>query len=227
MRVIKSFCLASALISSFAFANEIEVIRINEGGSSARQSSDLVLIVQQLQAEVRGLRGQVESQQYELERLKQQQKEMYSDLDSRLGGGSYLSQNKPAGSANASVTLKGDEQQDYSAAFAFIKSQDLVKAESAFQAYMKRHPKAKRVSNAIYWLGEVNLAQGKLPEASSYFQRLMSQYPKSAKIPDAMYKLGRSYQRMGESDKANVIWNKLVANYPKATAAQLAKSALN
>ncbi len=227
MKVLKSFLLASALVSSSVFANQIEVIQVTEGGVSARQSNDLVLIVQQLQAEVRKLRGQVETQQYELNRLQQQQKEMYSDLDGRLGGGSYLAQNKPASNTSSTVSLKGDEQQDYSAAFAFIKSQDLVKAESAFQGYMKRHPKAKRVSNAIYWLGEVNLAQGKLPDASAYFQRLLTEYPKSAKIPDAMYKLGRAYQRMGEGDNAIVIWEKLIANYPKATAAKLAKSALN
>ena len=219
--------MASALVSSSLLANQIEVIKVTEGGVSARQSNDLVLIVQQLQAEVRSLRGQVESQQYELSRLKQQQKEMYSDLDSRLGGGNYLAKDQSAGNTNAAVSLKGDEQQDYKAAFAFVKSQDLEKAQSAFTAYIKRHPKAQRVSNAIYWLGEVNLAQGKLPEASARFQRLMTEYPKSAKIPDAMYKLGRAYQRMGESDKAEVIWNKLVAAYPKATAAKLAKSALN
>lgn len=232
MRVIKAFCLSAAFISSSVFANQIEVIKVIEGSRGASQSNDLVLIVQQLQAEVRGLRGQVESQQYELERLKQVQKEMYSDLDSRLSGGSYLEQNNTVdeqGQAQdqiAPTPIKGDEQQDYSAAFAFIKSQELAKAQTAFTAYIERYPKAQRVSNAIYWLGEVNLAQGKLPQASAYFQRLISEHGKSAKVPDAMYKLGRVYQRMGETDNAAAIWQSLLAKYPKATAAKLASNAL-
>ncbi|MEH6446616.1 MAG: tol-pal system protein YbgF [Oceanospirillaceae bacterium] len=231
MKVFKVFCVAALLANTCYAANQIEVIQVTEGAGASNQRYDLVLVVQQLQAEVRQLRGLVESQQYELNNLKQQQNEMYTDLDTRLGGSSYQQNTGTATNSNteatSTTTLSGDEQQDYSAAFSFVKSQELQKAESAFQAYIKRYPKAKRVSNAVYWLGEVNLAQGKLPEASGYFQSLMSKHPKSAKIPDAMYKLGRSYQRMGEQSKAQLIWQQLLEKYPKASAANLAKSALN
>jgi tol-pal system protein YbgF len=233
VKVLKVFCVVALLANTCYAANKIEVIKVTEGASASNQRYDLVLVVQQLQAEVRQLRGLVESQQYELKNLKQQQHEMYTDLDTRLGGSSYKQNSSSTTSASGNTEtastsrLSGDEQQDYSTAFAYIKSQELQKAEDAFQAYIKGHPKAKRVSNAIYWLGEVNLAQGKLPQASGYFQRLMAQYPKSAKIPDAMYKLGRSYQRMGEQPKAQLIWQQLLEKYPKASAANLAKSALN
>jgi tol-pal system protein YbgF len=227
VKVFKSFCLSALVCSGSLAAEQVEVIQVTEGASASNQSYDLVLMVQQLQAEVRSLRGKVESQQYQLDSLKQQQKEMYSDLDGRLGGTSFMQ--KPSANVPVKATgkkMSGNEQQDYSAAFAFIKSQELVKAESAFIQYMQAHPKAKRVSNALYWLGEVNLAQGKLPDAGGYFQKLMSVYPKSAKIPDAMYKLGRVYQRMNDDSKAKLIWQQLVDAYPKAAAAKLASNAL-
>jgi tol-pal system protein YbgF len=228
VRVIKYMCLSAMILSPGVYADEVEVIRVTQAGGNSSQSNNMVLIVQQLQEEVRSLRGQVESQQYELDNLKEQQKDMYNDLDSRLGGSSLKSSSAPESSTSTSnaknrASLTGNEQQDYSDAFAFVKSQELDKAEAAFTSYMKRHPKSSRFSNALYWIGEVNLAQGKLPEASAHFSQLISDYPKSTKVADAMYKLGRVYQRMGD---AQDIWQSLINQYPKTGSATLAKNAL-
>ncbi len=230
VKVIKRLCLAAILVSGSLAADQVEVIKITEGAGTSNTSFDAVLILQALQAEVRSLRGQVENQEYQLQKLKQQQQEMYADLDGRLGGNSFKAASPAvdidAGKVTTAV-LAGDEAQDYSTAFAYVKTQELVKAEAAFLQYMKRHPSAQRVSNAIYWLGEINSAQGKLPESLRYFVQLLTQYPKSAKIPDAMYKLGRVNQRMGNADEAITVWQKLVSQFPKSTAASLAKNALN
>lgn len=48
------------------------------------QLMDLVLQVQQLQDEIRMLRGQLDEQSYELENLKRRQRDQYLDLDQRL-----------------------------------------------------------------------------------------------------------------------------------------------
>ncbi|OUS34644.1 tol-pal system protein YbgF ['Osedax' symbiont bacterium Rs2_46_30_T18] len=225
MRLLKSVCFGALLASSSVLANTVEVIKITEGAGSSNQSYDLVLVVQQLQAEMRQLRGLVESQKYELDELKYRQKQMYSEFDQRLGG-SY----SPGASGSAAdlpaAVLSGNEQQDYSAAFAYVKSQELAKAEAAFKEYMKIHPKSARLSNALYWLGEVSLAQGKLPAAADYFQQLIAEHGKSAKVPDALYKLGRTYQRMGKAADAIATWQQLVQQYPKAAAAKLARNAL-
>ncbi|MEM5527231.1 tol-pal system protein YbgF [Gammaproteobacteria bacterium AS21] len=231
MRVIKYICLSAMILSPGVYADEVEVIRVTQAGGNTSQSNNMVLIVQQLQEEVRSLRGQVESQQYELDNLKEQQKDMYNDLDSRLGGSSLKNSSVPASSSatsstKSSASLTGNEQQDYSDAFEFVKTQELDKAEAAFSSYMKRHPKSSRFSNALYWIGEVNLAQGKLPEASTHFSQLISDYPKSAKVADAMYKLGRVYQRMGDAQDAQDIWQSLIKQYPKTGSATLAKNAL-
>ncbi len=223
MRLLRCFCFAAILIGTAATANQVEVIKVTEGAGSATQTNDLVLILQQLQAEVRNLRGQVELQQYELDNLKRQQTEMYSDLDARLGGSALpIKASLPSSKAG----LSGTEQQDYTAAFAFVKSQELTQAESAFKQYIQRHSKAKRVSNAVYWLGEVHLALGELPDAADYFDQLLQRFPQSAKIPDAMYKLGRIKQKMGQANEAYAIWQKLVDQYPKASAANLARQSL-
>jgi len=222
---------ASTMPVNVVFANEVEIIQVTDSAGSTNQNYDLVLIVQQLQSEVRSLRGKVEYQQFELDSVKAQLQEMYADLDGRLGGSSFNANAKSTSASEtsevpATAILSGDEQQDYSAAFAYIKSQELIKAEAAFGEYIKRHPTAQRVSNAIYWLGEVNLAQGKLAEAGGFFEKLRAEFPRSAKIPDAMYKLGRVYQRMGNANEAISMWQFLVDTYPESAAASLAKNAL-
>ena len=223
--LFKCLCFGALVASSSLSANTVEVIKITEGAGSSNQSYDLVLVVQQLQAEMRQLRGLVESQKYELDELKQRQNDMYTEFDQRLGG-SYSSGASGSAADLPAAVLSGNEQQDYSSAFAYVKSQELVKAEAAFKEYMKIHAKSPRLSNAIYWLGEVSLAQGKLPAAAGYFQQLIAKHAKSAKIPDALYKLGRTYQRMGKAQDAIATWQQVVQQFPKAAAAKLARNAL-
>lgn len=59
----------------------VERILENQAGS------DLLLQMQQLQAEMQELRGLVEMHQFEIQKLQRQQRDQYLDIDSRLGGG--------------------------------------------------------------------------------------------------------------------------------------------
>src|SRR5210317_2281922 len=51
---------------------------------SQSAQSELVLMIQQLQAEVRQLRGEIETQQYRMQKLEREQLERYRDMDRRL-----------------------------------------------------------------------------------------------------------------------------------------------
>lgn len=57
----------------------IERILENQGGS------DLMLRMQQLQQEMQELRGLVETQQFELQKIQRQQRDQFLDIDARLG----------------------------------------------------------------------------------------------------------------------------------------------
>ncbi len=60
--------------------SRLERILENQSGS------DLMLRMQQLQQEMQELRGLVETQQFELQKLKRQQRDQFIDIDSRMGG---------------------------------------------------------------------------------------------------------------------------------------------
>ncbi|WP_263141131.1 tol-pal system protein YbgF [Pseudomonas sp. RIT-PI-AD] len=213
------------------------------GGASAPASAqgELFMQLQQIQQEVARLRGMVEEQQYEVQRLKQEGLERYQDLDKRLASGAAAPDanasagapidangtlTPPAGQQPASSAEPGDPAKEklyYEAAFDLIKAKDFEKASQAFNAFLRKYPNSQYAGNAQYWLGEVNLTKGDLQGAAQAFAKVGQAYPKHPKVPDSLYKLADVEQRLGDTNKAKGILRQVIAQYPGSSAAQLAQ----
>ena len=211
------------------------------GGATAPASaqSQLFMQLQQMQEELGQLRGMVEEQQNEIQRLKQEGLERYQSLDQRLSGGAPTSQNSPAaGAINASgipaapaakapaSNEPGDPAKEklyYDASFELIKAKEFDKASQAFEAFLRKYPNSQYAGNAQYWLGEVNLTQGRLQAAGQAFAKVSQNYPTHNKVPDSLYKLADVEQRLGNKDKAKGILQQVIAQFPSSSAAQLAQ----
>jgi tol-pal system protein YbgF len=216
-------------------------------GAAAPVSAQGMLFnqLQQMQNEIAQLRGMLEEQQYEIQRLKQENLERYQDLDKRLSGGAAgaaVNQNSSAaGAINANGTPTppaagqaqapansepadpAKEKLFYDAAFDLIKAKDFDKANQAFAAFLRRYPDSQYAGNAQYWLGEVSLAQGDLQGAGQAFARVSQAYPSHSKVPDSLFKLADVEQRLGNGNKAKGILQQVIAQYPGSSAAQLAQ----
>ncbi|WP_019342539.1 tol-pal system protein YbgF [Stutzerimonas stutzeri] len=221
------------------------------GGASAPSSAQGMLFVQlqQMQEEIAQLRGMLEVQQNEIQRLKQEGLERYQDLDRRLSsassGGSTSQNSSPAGAIDANGPVQppagasapqmaGNQSADpekeklyYDAAFDLIKAKDFDKASQAFAAFLRKYPSSPYAGNAQYWLGEVNLAKGDMQGAGQAFAKVSQAYPQHNKVPDSLYKLADVELRLGNRDKANGILRQVIADYPNSSAAQLAQRQLN
>jgi tol-pal system protein YbgF len=210
------------------------------GAAAAAPTSaqgELFLQLQQLQEEVARLRGTLEEQQYEIQRLKQESLERYQDLDSRLSAAPQSPAPAPVapadGAANAAPVqapaasaAPGDPAKEklfYDAAFDLIKAKDFAKADQAFSAFLRKYPGSQYAGNAQYWLGEVKLAQGDLQGAGRAFAQVSQSYPQHQKVADSLYKLADVEQRLGNAAKAKGILQQVVAQYPGTSAAQLAQ----
>jgi tol-pal system protein YbgF len=203
----------------------------------------LFMQLEQMQQEIAQLRGLLEEQQNEIQRLKQEGLERYQELDRRLAGGASapaVQQNVPATTSTGSPAVApvapqqpaapGDPAKEklyYDAAFDLIKARDFPKASQAFSAFLRKYPNSQYAGNAQYWLGEVDLAQGNLPGAAQAFALVGQVYPQHAKVPDSLYKLADVELRMGQTDKAKGILRQLVSQYPGSSAAQLAERELS
>jgi tol-pal system protein YbgF len=217
------------------------------GGATAPVSAQGQLFVQlqQMQQELGQLRGMLEEQQNEIQRLKQEGLERYQSLDQRLSGGATgapVTQNSPAAgainasgaavapAANAAVSNEpGDPAKEklyYDASFELIKAKDFDKASQAFEAFLRKYPNSQYAGNAQYWLGEVNVTQGRLQAAAQAFAKVTQNYPKHTKVPDALYKQGDVEVRLGNVDKAKSIFQQLISQHPSSSAAQLAQREL-
>jgi len=217
------------------------------GGATAPSSAQgmLFMQLQQMQEEIAQLRGMLEEQQNQIQRLQQEGLERYQDLDRRLSSGSSAG-NQPAPSSNTaasagssapaaasqgqSQSASGDPAKEklyYDAAFDLIKAKDFDKASQAFAAFLRKYPDSQYAGNAQYWLGEVNLAKGDLQGAGQAFARVSQAYPQHNKVPDSLYKLADVEIRLGNRDKAQGILREVIAQYPNTSAAQLAQRQLN
>lgn len=215
------------------------------GGAAAPSSAQgmLFLQLQQMQEEIAQLRGMLEEQQNQIQRLQQEGLERYQDIDRRLSSGaagvnqaapaptpSTAGAGAPAASQAQAGSQAGDPEQEklyYDAAFDLIKAKDFDKASQAFAAFLRKYPNSQYAGNAQYWLGEVNLAKGDLQGAGQAFARVSQAYPQHSKVPDSLYKLADVELRLGNRDKAQGILRQVIAQYPNTSAAQLAQRQLN
>ncbi|UTW13699.1 tol-pal system protein YbgF [Marinobacterium rhizophilum] len=216
------------------------------GQAFATQEAQLMMMLQQLQDEVRSLRGQVESQQYELDRMQKDQLERYRDLDRRLGalitgaaaapvvpelnsdtalpGAGALAPEAPGAVAAASAPASANDDQAYQAAFALVRERKFDEAASAFERFVQDYPASTRLANAHYWLGEIYLAQQKLELSQGAFVRVVEDFPGSTKLPDALYKLGVLNHQRGNAAESARYFERVIHDFPQSSAARLAQN---
>lgn len=178
-----------------------------------------------LKQEIQALRGLVEEQSYELNKLKGEQKERYIELDRRMSQVIQQGGSVPISTANAG----GDEKAQYEAAFKLINAKKFTEALSALQAFLTQHPKSELAVNAYYWTGQIYYIQGTLDEARKAFQVVVNQFPEHQKTADSKLKLGKVYHQLGEETKAKEMLRMVIDDYSATSpgTARLAENYLN
>lgn len=217
---------------------------------AAADSSTAYLLntIEQMRQELMELRGQLEEQGFQLERLQQENRDRYLDLDERIsrlnqsGGKTVASGSrspsttttpvkKATGKSGSSSKVSGNEalkgeEEAYQAAFGLIRGKQFDQAREALKKQLTAYPKGRYADNAQYWLGEVEMAQGQYQPARDAFQSVLNDYPGSPKVPDASYKLGRLHDLLGDKDKARSLLESVIKKYPDTAAARLSDTYL-
>ncbi|OTA16476.1 cell division protein CpoB [Xenorhabdus vietnamensis] len=208
---------------------------------SDAHSQLLTQLQQQLsdsQRDIDMLRGQIQENQYQLNQVIERQKDLYLQLDKITNPSSAESSDSE--NRNVAPSAQGDNKQpaapastgsekgDYDAAVSLaINSKEYDKAIAAFQNFVKTHPKSKYLSNANYWLGQLNYNKGKKDDAAYYFATVVKDYPKSQKSSDSLYKVGVIMQEKGQKAKAKAVYQQVVKQYPGSNSAKMAEKKLS
>jgi len=228
-----------------AMQQRIEVLE-----RKVRVISELVIRLDRLQREVQQLRGEVEVQNHALESMKQRQRDLYLDLDSRLSqsSGSGAPQGSPpTGSGNAqppggaSVSMPGssvteveprkgtpskaspEEERAYRKAFEMLTQRRYDEARKSFRKFVAKYPNGAYSDNAQYWLAEASYVTREFDTALKDFSRVLEVYPNSSKVPGAMLKIGYIQYENKQLPKARETLQKLIRKYPASSAARLAE----
>lgn len=188
---------------------------------------DLVIQVQQLQDEVRMLRGMLEDQTMELENLGNRQRDQYLDLDQRITDlRSSSSGPIAAGTATTggAVTTAGTYNTSRSASPAVREDvpevRPVLDRPSSVTGIATPDTQARAVAaspegeKAAYDQAFQSLKDLKYAGAAEQFLNFVRQYPNSEYADNAQYWLGESYYVTRNYDIALEAFQDLLSNYP-------------
>ncbi|HEY7997176.1 MAG TPA: tol-pal system protein YbgF, partial [Steroidobacteraceae bacterium] len=190
--------------------------------------------------------GRIEELEHSNEALAKQQRDLYADLDKRLGGngtvaapggGGGAAAGSAAGaaagaSAAAGATAPADngpsstEQAVYAQAFDALKAGSYSVAITGFKEFLTTYPNSALAENAQYWLGEAYYVNHDYEAAGGSFRTVLKKWPDSRKAPDALLKLGYAQYAQKQYPAAKATLTDVTKKYPGTESAKLAADRL-
>lgn len=200
------------------------------------QSQTLIEMSQRLEvqaAELRELRGAIESVQNENQQLRKQLTDLAADFDRRL----VELERRPATvvapaaaptpmGAMPSVVTDPSAEVQYNRAFDALKAARYAEAIEEMQAFLAAHPEHPLADNAQYWLGQTYYLSRDYARAVEAFSAVGGRSPDRSKAPDALLKKGLSEIELQRNEDARRSFGELLQRYPESDAARAAADAL-
>jgi tol-pal system protein YbgF len=214
----------------------IERIVANEAESSQR--------IDELQGNMRELQGRIDEVEHNDEKLTKQQRDLYGDLDKRMGAlgpsgvaaGAAAGAAGAAGAAAAGAGAPGEgegsnepsstEQAVYGQAFDALKAGSYSIAITGFKDFLHNYPSSSIADNAQYWLGEAYYVSHDYDSAAGAFRGVLKKWPDSHKAPDALLKLGFTQFAQKQYPAARATLEEVTKKYPGTDSAKLAAERL-
>lgn len=225
--------VASSSLHAAAPVVDAQDARAQQQARSSQQSqliAELVLQINQLQQEVRQLRGQLEEQEYRMNQLAKQQRDLYLDLDKRIqaGGVASTTETTETGDTAGSDTVATSEVQEaYNKAFTQYKDKQFAFAKSSFKTFLENYPQEALASNAHFWLGQLHLKDKEYSQAEAQFKAVYQDFPGANKTDVAILKLGQLEEARGNLNAAKGYYQLVVKDFADTTAGKLAKRKLD
>ena len=190
-------------------------------GTALAQDADamanLVIQVQELQDEVRMLRGRLEEQSTELENLKRRQRDQYLDLDQRISdmrNAQPVSGPGPAVSRSTSQPPVVSPSEDTPEVRAPMTTPSQVTALDQPQVQSQAAPATAAEEKAAYDHAFQALKELRYADAAEDFQAFLQRYPNSEYADNAQYWLGESYYVTRNYDIALNAFQTLINRFP-------------
>jgi len=260
MTVNKTLLVALSLVSSGAWANPAPVTELGRnittnqqvtGPGSGTLEQRLATLERVVEARAQGqiqmqqqlnllldevsqLRGVTETHTYQLDEMLQRQRDLYQEIDRRVGALQNSTAAQPPVSANnasapvVSYSSNVSENDAYDRAVNMVlKDRRYDAAIPEFEAFLQNYPESGYAPNAHYWLGQLLFNNNELAKAKTHFERVVTNFSASNKVPDALLKLGQVAERENNKDAALRFYRQLTKDHASATSARLAQERID
>lgn len=233
---VKILCL-SFIVLMFSVTNALaQPTPLYARPSAPAVSDDVVarmeIRLQEMERQLRDLTGRVEEQNFEINRLKSQNKmleqqavapqqtlqQVPQQVVQETANPLKLNLTPPAPTGiKTAIPGGGDTVQvtsQYEQAFTSLKNNQYDTARKEFEIFLTESPDHSLAPNAKYWIGESYYAEGNYKTAARNFAEGFQKFPTSAKSPDILLKLGMSLAQMGNKGDACVALSQLPVKFP-------------
>jgi tol-pal system protein YbgF len=234
---------ASPVVSAQSARDRLDALEARTGQLEAvlqgQALGELSSRVDELSAQLRALRGELETQGQEQAALRKQLGELAAELDRRLAAPTSAAPVAPAtpvaatpvAAAPVAAAPEGPDTlgavQRYQLAFEALRASDHPKAIAGFEDMIARYPDHALATNARYWLGRSLLLQNEPARAVDAFAgALASGTLDAGRVPDALLKKAQAELQLGRRDAARATLDELIARYPDGEPARQARALL-
>lgn len=230
MSSVQHHLLAAAFALSFsaaAVAASPPVIEINNasngrsaavnGVPSGQSSAELLFIIEQLQSEVRALRGELEQQSFRLKKMERQQLDRYRDLDRRIGAlmerGAQPASNPVSTAATTPVSQPEKRADTDTVAPQTVSNPP---AKSATPVTPAAQPVKNGVSDSKAYRDAFALVRARdYAAAVVAFKAFVRDYPSSARVANAHYWMGEIYHAEQKLELAREAFALVLGQFPE------------
>lgn len=198
--------------------------------------SNLSSRVDSLEAQLRGLTGQVEEQGYRTRQLEQQIGQLRTDLQARLEPAPRESSEPPASAppesdetstapdeapdepVAAPAASAGSAEDAYNAGFRLWNSQRYAEAQQSLEAAAARFPSTRWTSWMRNLQGRAYLDDDKPATAARIFLANYQDNPQGERAADSLFYLGQALSRLNRRAEACRVYGELEQVYPNMRA---------
>ncbi len=216
------------------------------GTPASNPLSDLTERVGQLEAQLRTLTGQVETNQFKLKQLEDSEAKLRGDLEFRLNALEAAANGAApaAGATAAAAAMPGPPpaaarpdpvakpparpataDAAWKAAYADVLAKKWPETEAAMTDFIAAWPKSPRIPQAQYWLGRSHAERDEHAQAAKAYLELYQTAPRSDRAPDALIGLATAMNGLKKPKDACRVLGELDSVYgDKLTGGQKAEA---
>jgi len=178
--------------------------------------------IQSLRQDLASLRGQIEVQTNELTQTQRRQRDLATDLDSRIKRFEPVAVTIDGKPFNVDVA----ERRAFENNLSLFRSGDFRAAQQGLQQFQTQYPQSPYVPGAQYWLGSSQYALKDNKGAIATLRAFTQRYPDHPRAGDALLSMANAHLDLGDRKQGIETLKRILDLFEGTPAAQTARERL-